>query len=80
MTWRPSPAFDDGSGQWSGGGIGQRRYWWDYPTPLGTPKQQIPYGTCYLDRVTPDGEKYEQPTPCGIWWPWSEHKLQHERP
>lgn len=74
MTWHASPGIDSSGGMWSGGG---KTPWWGYP-PTGPPKSQIPYGSCYVDRKAPNGETWEQPYPCEIWWPWSEHKMQHE--
>lgn len=53
--------------------------WWSFPTPLGPPKIQTTYGSCYLEQHGPDGTYWEQPVACGIWWPWSAHQ-QHNTP
>lgn len=77
MTIRPNPGFDDGGGHWGGGG---RTPWWDYPTPMGVPKQQhVPYGACYTNRSAKNGEVFQEPSSCDIFWPWTEHKIQTEK-
>ena len=49
-------------------GGGGARPWWSFPTPLGTPKNQPAPGTCYEDIVVED-EVFQQPIPCGIFYP-----------
>jgi hypothetical protein len=52
-------------GDANSGGAGGQRPWWDFPTPLGVPKQVTGPHVCYQQRVTKTNDAYGQPVNCG---------------
>lgn len=68
MTWWMSPVDSDANVSAGAGGSIGGRPWWDYPTPLGPPKQQNGPGICYQERIGLNDEVYGAPVMCGPMW------------